>query len=137
MLCQLVYAVLELVEPEGGQARHAGGDRTPLAAQAAGAGQDGGAVEDVERYGDHAAVLGAFEGRAAGPLVEGGHRRAAPDLVVDGPRRLPGVGPVRREAEVPAEDQRHLVLGVAPGQLDLRRVAAFEEGAGLLPDRLE
>src|SRR5690606_30799376 len=66
----------------------------------------------------------------------GAHRRAAPDLVVHAARRLARDGPFAREAEVPAEDERHAMLRIALGALDLPRIALGEEGARALPDRL-
>src|SRR5262249_12101723 len=52
-----VQAIFELREFQGSEPRNAGRQRDPLAAEAAGAGQDGGAVEDVQRDGRDPAVL--------------------------------------------------------------------------------
>ena len=126
--------LLDLTAIQGRKSRASRGERDPLAGEHPGPGEHRRAVEDVQRDRGHPAILGRLEERPADPLVERRHRRAAPDLVVDRPRRLARVRPVRRLAEVPAEDQRHLVLGVALGPLDLRRVALAEVVARLLPD---
>src|ERR1700733_14417247 len=65
-----VDAVLELGALQWDQVWDAGRDCEALGCQAAGAAQDSRAVEDVERDGDHAAILGLLEERAVNPLVE-------------------------------------------------------------------
>src|SRR6202035_2507043 len=59
---------------------------------------------------------------------------AAPDLEIHLAGRYALDGPVAREADVPAEDEGHLVLRVALGALDLARIARRKEAARLLPD---
>ena len=85
--------------------------------------QDRRSVEQIVRDRRHTAMLGLGEERASRPFVEGSHRGAAPDLIVEAARRFAAVGPARRLAEIPAKDQRHLVFGISPTLLNLSRIA--------------
>src|SRR5439155_8461966 len=105
-----------------------------LLAQTLPAKDDARSVEQVPRHANDSAALRLFEERTLRPLVECAHRRPAPDLVVQLPRRFAGIRPAARQAEVPAEDQGHPVLWVRLCSDQLARIAALEEGAGLVPD---
>ncbi len=108
-----------------------------LVAQVVDAGGDAGTVEEVQGDGGDLAVGGGFEEGAFGPFVEGTHRRAAPDLIIDLAGGVADVGPAGGEAEVPAEDEGHFVFGVALGTLNVRGIDLLEKLAGFGPDRVE
>src|SRR5204862_3132477 len=94
-------------------------------------------VEQVPRHANDSAALRLFEERALRPLVEGAHRRPAPDLVVQLPRRFAGVRPPAGKPQIPAEDQGHPVLRIHLRSGQLAWIAALEEVARLVPDLLE
>lgn len=75
---------------------------------------------------------------AANEPVEGAHRRAAVDLVVDALVQVAVERDADRVCEVPPEHQRHPMLGIALGALDLARTpAARVVLARVLPDVVE
>src|ERR1019366_1666138 len=92
------------------------------------------ALEQVQSDLNYGPVWQVCQERALCPPIEGPHRRAAPDLKIRLAARNALDGPVAREPDVPAEDERHLVLRVAFRALDLASVAPGEEPARLCPD---
>ena len=78
------------------------------------------------------------EVRPGDEVVEGADGRPAPHLVVERAVGDAAVGPCRRQAEVPAEDERHLELRVPLGARDLLGVLELVEGERdrLVPDGL-
>merc|ERR1719353_771267 len=81
-----------------------------------------GLVDVVERAGDLGVEVGA-----ADEVVERADRRPAPHLVIERALGDAVVRPRRREAEVPAEDERHLELRVLLGARDLLGVLELLE----------
>ena len=94
-------------------------------------------VQQIAGDRDYRATGGRFQRRSLRPLVERPHARPAPHLVVELARRLAGVRPPARQAQVPAERQGHFVLAVGVGPRGLRRVALEPELARLSPDFFE
>src|SRR5215216_559894 len=99
--------------------------------------QERGAAHDLMRHIDDMALIWGFEVAAAHPVVERTHRRPTPDLIIQLAPRLCDTGPVRRQAQIPAKDQRHAMLGVLTRAQDLPGIMRLEVGDHLVPDHAD
>ena len=79
-------------------------------------------------------LFGRLQEAVFDPLVEGSHRRATPDLVVQDPVTIALERPTARLPEIPFKDPRHLVPGILFGAFDFfgppvgRRVGKIRGG---------
>src|SRR5271166_565963 len=114
--------LLNVTAIQGSQSWHPGRQEHSLGLEHSYAGEHGSSVQDIQGHRHHPSILRLLEKSAPNPVIKSSHRGSAPDLVIHASRRLPHIGPVRGLAEIPAEDQCHLVLRISLPALDLAGV---------------
>src|ERR1700741_2477092 len=79
-------------------------------------------------------VSGLFKIRSSYPIVECSHRRTAPDLKILPSVLVSRVCPIRRESQVPAEDERHHHFRIVLSLLQPARTALGKICLCFFPD---
>jgi hypothetical protein len=90
--------------------------------------------QQVEGYLDDVSLPRRFKKRALGPAIEGAHRGATPDLIVEFPLGISGDSPTTGFPKIPTENQRHAMFRVFFSLVDLSRASLSEEISRLTPN---
>ena len=98
---------------------------------------DGGTLHEISSDLNGLTRLGLLQEAPLHPVVEGAHRWATPDLVVQTSASLASDGPAATLAQVPTKTQGHLVLWVATCANQLFGITLSEEGFAVGPDLIQ